>query len=354
MIVSVVGARPQFIKAAVVSKALAQQGIAETIIHTGQHYDDKMSQIFWDELEIPAYSINLGIGSENHSLQTARMMEKIDEFLCSLQQKPKVVLVYGDTNSTLAASLVAAKLNLPIIHVEAGLRSFNREMPEEINRIVTDHLSSLLFCSSMESVEQLAKEGITSAVYNVGDVMMDAVRLFSAKAKEKINLKEVIDPEGEAYNIITIHRPSNTDNQNNLSQILDAIGTINATFIWPLHPRLAKRIKSMELPSNLLLKEPFSYLQMLSLIQHCDKVYTDSGGLQKEAYWMKKQCITLREETEWVETLHDNWNILAGSDKDKIIRASKVQAAINTWTPLYGDGFAGDKIAQIILQVYYP
>ncbi len=353
MIVSIVGARPQFVKAAVVSKALAQQGIPEIIVHTGQHYDDKMSQIFWDELEIPASSVNLGIGSGNHAIQTARMMEKIDDFLNNLADMPKALLVYGDTNSTLASTLVAAKLNLPIIHIEAGLRSFNRQMPEEVNRIVTDHLSNLLFCPSEESVMLLNKEGINKQVYNVGDVMMDAIRIFTSKAQKNALLKDLTDAKSGEFNLITIHRPSNTDNENNLLNILDSIGEINETFIWPLHPRTRVKINSIKLPSNLIVKEPFSYLQMLTMLENCNKVYTDSGGLQKEAYWMKKPCITLREETEWVETKHNNWNILTGSDKKKIIAASAFTIDTDTWQPLYGDGFAGDKIAEIIYDVFY-
>jgi UDP-GlcNAc3NAcA epimerase len=353
MVISIVGARPQFIKAAVVSKALAQRGIPEIIIHTGQHYDDSMSQIFWDEMDIPASTVNLGIGSGNHAVQTARMMEKIDAFLNKLTERPKAVLVYGDTNSTLASALVAAKLNLPIIHVESGLRSFNREMPEEVNRIVTDHLSSILFCSSEESGVLLNKEGINKQVYNVGDVMMDAIRIFKEKAKKNALIEDLIDAKPRGFNLITIHRPSNTDNENNLLNIVDSIREINETFIWPLHPRISLKVNALKLPANLIIKEPFSYLQMLTMLGNCNKVFTDSGGLQKEAYWMKKPCITLREETEWIETMHDNWNILTGAVKKKIIAASATNIEMDTWKPLYGDGFAGAKIAEIIHDAFY-
>ena len=288
MILTVIGARPQFIKAAVVSEALKQNNIEEIIIHTGQHYDDEMSKIFWEELKIPPISTNLEAGSGSQSYQTAKIMERLDKFILNMKKIPKGVLVYGDTNSTIAAALVASKINIPVIHIESGLRSFNRSMPEEINRVVTDHLSSLLFCSSEQGVEQLKKEGIFENVYNSGDVMFDAVLKFGAIAEKKIKLSDITHLKASEFSILTLHRPSNTDNRNNLENILSAIKEINQTIIWPVHPRLKSVIQDYEIPTNLKIVSPLSYLNMMCLLKNCNKVFTDSGGLQKEAYWLKK------------------------------------------------------------------
>jgi len=346
-ILTIVGARPQFVKAAVVSKALAKEGISEQIIHTGQHYDDAMSTVFWDELGIPAPNINLEIGSGSHGMQTGFMLQKIESFILSADEKPSALLVYGDTNSTLAGALVASKLHIPVIHVEAGLRSFNKEMPEEINRIMTDHVSDLLFCSSEFGVSQLEKEGITNGVHNVGDVMYDAVRIFSKIASEKLSLSDITSFRSCDFALATVHRPSNTDNAENLSSILDAFSEMNTNILWPVHPRNKSRLKEQVIPENLTLIEPVSYFEMMVLLNDCKLVLTDSGGLQKEAYWLKKQCITLREETEWVETLYDGWNTLAGADKSSILNAFKTSVK-SSWKPLYGEGNASNKIAQAI------
>jgi UDP-GlcNAc3NAcA epimerase len=345
MIVSIIGARPQFVKAAVVSRALRDIGIKETIVHSGQHYDDNMSGKFWQELNIPSYSINLKVGSGSQGRQTAKIIERLESYILSLVIQPKYFLLYGDTNSTLAGSIVASKLNIPIIHIEAGLRSFNRRMPEEINRIVTDHLSSYLFCSSENSVLQLAKEGITENVYNVGDVMFDAVIQFS---KHALTINHVLPFTDKEFNLLTLHRPSNTDNEENLSQILIGLKKTKSKILWPVHPRMKKNIANLDIPSNIYVVEPLSYFEMLNVISACNKVFTDSGGLQKEAYWLKKPCITLRDETEWKETLNYKWNIVTGANKDKIYDAYNFVVDMESWVPLYGDGHASKRIATII------
>ncbi len=349
MIVTIIGARPQFIKAAVVSKQLLLAGIEEKIIHTGQHYDEQMSAVFWKELGIPPCEMNLNVGSGSHGVQTAQMLIRIEEYLQENFQKIKAVLVYGDTNSTMAAALAASKLGIKIIHVESGLRSFNREMPEEINRVMTDHLADILFCPSNSSVEQLAREGIVNNVFDVGDVMYDALLQFSGLSRNE-QLKKF-----NGHVLMTIHRPSNTDNLNNLNNIFAAIAQSSYQFIWPVHPRTTRVLDDnyISLPQNLTIVAPFSYFEMLHVLLNCSKVMTDSGGLQKEAYWMRKPCITLRNDTEWTETLHHEWNILTGSDTRKIQEALVRNIEPGTWKPLYGDGNASGQIALILKKMLY-
>jgi UDP-GlcNAc3NAcA epimerase len=346
-ILTIVGARPQFVKAAVVSKAFSDFGISEEIIHTGQHYDHDMSTVFWEELGIPAPNINLGVGSGPHGAQTGLMLHKIEAYLLELPDLPDALLVYGDTNSTLAGALVASKLDIPVIHVEAGLRSFNREMPEEINRIVTDHVSGLLFCSSEEGVNQLKKEGIEKNVYNVGDVMQDSFEIFGEIAASKYSLHDFIPFKSDEYYLATIHRPSNTDNETHLQNILNAFSALDKPVVWPVHPRNKARLNTLNLPENLLVISPLSYFKMNLAIQNCCKVLTDSGGLQKEAYWAKKPCITIRNETEWVETLEGGWNQLTGVDT-KIILNTVYNQPYSKWVPLYGSGNAAKNIATVI------
>ncbi|MFW6347631.1 MAG: non-hydrolyzing UDP-N-acetylglucosamine 2-epimerase [Cyclonatronaceae bacterium] len=340
-LITIVGARPQFVKAAVVSKALRQAGITEAIIHTGQHYDANMSQVFFDELDIPPPRLNLEIGSGHHGAQTGQMLEKIEACLLAMPQLPRFLMVYGDTNSTLAGALAAAKLHVPVIHVEAGLRSFNRRMPEEINRITTDHLSDMLCCSSSAGVKQLAKEGITKGVYNVGDVMQDAVQLFGARPSAELpepleagNPFPELKPEN--YLLFTLHRPANTDAPERLHSILEAINTIKKPVIWPVHPRVKSRLGELRLPENLHPVAPLPYISLLGLLKNAAAVLTDSGGLQKEAYWLRRPCITLREETEWTETLEGGWNRLAGADTARITQALHTLPQ-TPWKPLYGD-----------------
>jgi len=341
---TVIGARPQFVKAAVVSQALKNAGIIELIIHTGQHYDEKMSQIFWEELSIPEPHKNLEIGSYSHSLQTAKIMMALENEFA--HTKPSAVMVYGDTNSTLAAALVASKMNIPLIHIEAGLRSFNREMPEEINRIVTDTLSSLLFCSSDEGVKQLRKEGITVNVFEVGDVMYDAFERFKGPAISSAELYKYGIAGNEKFALATIHRPSNTDNLNNLTQILGAFSELDYMVYWPVHPRNKINLERVVLPKNIRTLPPLSYIEMQSFLHKSAIVFTDSGGLQKEAYWARKPCVTLRNETEWSETTKNNWNILAGPVKENILKAVKKEIDMNSWKRLYGDGNSAERIAK--------
>jgi UDP-N-acetylglucosamine 2-epimerase len=349
MILSVIGARPQFVKAAVLSNAFKKQGIVEEIIHTGQHYDYRMSEIFFEELGLPGLNINLNLGSGTHGKQTADMICGIEDIMLKNREKISHILLYGDTNSTLAGALAASKLNIPIIHVEAGLRSFNRSMPEEINRVVTDHLSSLLFCSSSEGEMQLEKEGITKGVHIVGDIMLDAFKIYGKIAKEKVRLNDIL-PENIIgnYNLLTIHRPSNTDLRDNLMEIFEAMRSLSTNVVWPIHPRMKSILKDINIPSNVILFEPFSYFEMMIVLAGANKVLTDSGGLQKEAYWAQKPCITIRNETEWVETLHNNWNILTGPDKRKIVEAVNTKVEPGSWKELYGQGNTADKIIQII------
>lgn len=346
-IITIVGARPQFVKAAVVSKALSESEISEKIIHTGQHYDHEMSGIFWEELGIPSPSINLEVGSGLHGKQTGVMIQKVEECILDLPNKPSALLVYGDTNSTLAGSIVASKMHIPIIHVEAGLRSFNKQMPEEINRIMTDHVSDLLFCSSQIGVDQLKKEGITTGVHNVGDVMYDAVLTFSNIATKKLTLNNITELRSGEFSLATIHRPSNTDNESNLASILSAFSEIRSPILWPVHPRNKKLLNKHLVPKNVHLIDPVSYFEMLILLKNCSRVFTDSGGLQKEAYWMKKPCITLRNETEWIETLEGNWNQLTGADPIKILKAIELMPSTE-WKTLYGDGTASQQIVREI------
>ena len=350
-IVSVIGARPQFIKAAPLSRSLRSRH-QEIILHTGQHYDDNMSQIFFDELQIAPPDYNLGVGSESHAVQTAMMLERIEKVL--LDEKPDVVLVYGDTNSTLAGALAAVKIQIPVAHVEAGLRSFNRQMPEEINRVLTDRIANLLFCPTQTAVNLLAKEGITKGVYLVGDVMYDALLHFSRIAEQKTNPLSKFRLQPKEYLLATVHRPANTDVPENLQAIIEAFLNSGETILFPVHPRTRKFLQmhgleaQVQNSSSLVLSEPVGYLEMLLLEKHAKKILTDSGGMQKEAYLWGVPCITLRDETEWVETVEEGWNVLVGADGDKIL------AAIHDFNPdqprrfSYGDGNASGKIVKIL------
>lgn len=342
--ITVLGARPQFIKAAPVSRELRKRH-EELIIHTGQHYDKNMSDIFFDELHIPKPDYHLGIGSSSHGKQTGEMLSQIEEIL--LNEKPDYVLVYGDTNSTLAGSLSAAKLHIPVVHVEAGLRSFNKKMPEEINRIMTDHVSDYLFCPTDTAVQNLTNESITDHVYNIGDVMYDAVEYNRKLAEEKSDVLNTHDLTSKEYYLITVHRAENTDVKENIEEILNAFKEIPEPKVWPIHPRTRNVIEKLGLNlndiPNLYVIEPVGYLDMLTLESHAIKILTDSGGVQKEAYFMKVPCVTMREQTEWVETLESEANILVGTDKEKILNA--VKKDVNPeYKTIFGDGDASSKI----------
>jgi UDP-N-acetylglucosamine 2-epimerase len=356
-IVSVVGARPQFIKASAVSRILRKY-VIEILVHTGQHYDSNMSDIFFDELDIPKPDYHLKVGSGSHARQTAEMLVKLEEIY--LKEKPDFVLVYGDTNSTLAAALAASKILIPIIHVEAGLRSFNKVMPEEQNRILTDHLSEYLFCPTQTAVENLKSENITHNVYQIGDVMCDAVQFYLKKIKkipkvEFMNRLQFIfswNKPLEDWYIATLHRAENTENENTLREILKAFEQFEIPVIFPVHPRIRNYVEMLMQENhykNICFVKPLGYLEMLFFTSHAVKVVTDSGGLQKEAYIMHKNVITLRDRTEWVETLVGNHNILCKTDSTSILEGIKrtdIDRNFNDF--LYGNANAAKSMCEIL------
>ena len=346
-IVSIVGARPQFIKAAPVSRQLRRKH-KQVLLHTGQHYDYGMSQVFFDELDIPVPDLNLGIGSASHGHQTGEMLVGIEKIL--LEERPDWVLVYGDTNSTLAGALAAAKLHIPVAHVEAGLRSFNRRMPEEINRVLTDHVAELLFCPTQTAVDNLAVEGIVAGVHNVGDVMCDAVLHDGALAATRSRILEKLEIQPDTYLLATVHRPRNTDDPDRLRAILEAFESVGETIIFPAHPRTQEAVaaQAQRIPPNVRLAEPVGYLDMLQLERQARVILTDSGGVQKEAYLFCVPCITLREETEWVETVQAGWNRLVGADRDRIVAAMRYLQVPGESPPLFGDGHAAEKVVTLL------
>jgi UDP-N-acetylglucosamine 2-epimerase len=327
-VVTIVGARPQFIKAAVLSRELRKEHI-EILVHTGQHYDDNMSAVFFKELEIPEPDYNLGIGSGSHGKQTGEMLAGIEEIL--LKEKPDWVLVYGDTNSTLAGALAASKLHIKIAHVEAGLRSFNRNMPEEINRVLTDHLSNLLFCPTDTAVNNLRLEGITKGVHQVGDVMYDALQWALDLGDEYSSILARLKLEPKSYLLATVHRAENTDDPARLQGILDAFNQVDEPLVFPVHPRTRKKLAELawQPASHVILLDPLRYIDMVFLEKNALVILTDSGGMQKEAHWLEVPCVTLREETEWVETLAGNWNQLAGVDPQKIVSSVQLVSQVS-------------------------
>jgi UDP-N-acetylglucosamine 2-epimerase len=308
-LVSIVGARPQFVKLAPLSKKL-RENFTEIIIHTGQHYDDAMSNAIFKDLNIPNPDYNLGIGSGGHGEQTGKMLIEIEKLL--LKEKPAMVVVFGDTNSTIAGSLTSTKLHIPVIHVEAGLRSFNRQMPEEINRIATDHISDFLFAPTKTAMEHLGNEGLLKKSWLTGDIMFDTLKESLPIAIEKSQITKKLCLEGESYYLLTLHRPYNVDNPDNLRKIIYNIQNLGKKVVFPIHPRTKKIIidNKIEVKGNIVISEPLSYFDFLKLEYFSDKILTDSGGIQKEAYFLKKPCITFRTETEWIETIQDGWNIL--------------------------------------------
>jgi UDP-GlcNAc3NAcA epimerase len=355
-ICTVVGARPQFIKAATVSRAVAQNtAVNEVLIHTGQHYDANMSGHFFAELFIPEPKYHLNIGSASHGKQTGQMLEGIEEVL--IQEQPDWVLVYGDTNSTLAGALAAAKLNLPVAHVEAGLRSFNRQMPEEINRITTDHLSSVLFVPTQIAHQQLLKEGIEEQlIFNVGDVMYDATLFYNEYNTKRITALDQLNLNSKDYILATIHRAENTDNIQRLTHICTALIELSNRYqiILPLHPRTRAALARhdlLKIENHVTITEPVGFLDMLALEQNALCIITDSGGVQKEAYFNKIPCITLRNETEWVELVSSGWNKLCSPDvpfslvnlMEEFFNQNR-----NTYKNFYGNGEAASKILQIL------
>lgn len=353
-IVSIVGARPQFIKASSVSKALRQTKLQEFIIHTGQHYDYAMSRALFDEMELPAPNVNLEVGSGTHGKQTGEMLMKIEKVL--IVEKPDWVIVYGDTNSTLAGALSAVKLHIPVAHVEAGMRSFNKVMPEEHNRILTDHCSDLLFCPTKVSVENLKNEGIICGVHLVGDVMYDSVLYNIKLAEKKSKILKKLKLKPKSYMLATIHRAENTDHSNRLRSIFEAFEQISSDeipVIIPLHPRTQKIMSEYGLSLKYAqVIKPVTYLDMLLLEKYAKMILTDSGGVQKEAFWMKVPCITLRNETEWGETVETGWNVVIGTDKEKIVKTVKSFKTGNSLPELYGNGRAAERIVEILAEEF--
>lgn len=348
-IVTIVGARPQFIKVAPVSRQLRKDH-TEILVNTGQHYDHNMAGIFFDELKIPRPDYDLGVGSSSHGKQTGQMIEKIEEVL--LNEKADAVLVYGDTNSTLAGAIAASKLHIPIFHVEAGLRSFNRKMPEEINRVLTDHVSSLLFAPTETAVKNLEQEGIKQHVHHVGDVMNDAF-LFNLKIAEENVDKQKLLPKQSFY-LATIHRAENTDDQKRLQAIVESLCQLDKKILLPLHPRTAKKLeqyglkKVLETSDIITMIEPVSYLEMILLEQEADGIITDSGGVQKEAYFASTPCFTLRDQTEWVETVEAGWNQLINPLTHNLSEAVKTFKTPQQRYQLYGNGNASELIVKRI------
>lgn len=338
-ILTVLGARPQFIKAAPVSRAIAEAGMTEIIVHTGQHFDALMSDVFFDELDIPKPAYNLEVNSLGHGAMTGRMLEKLEEAM--LVEKPDMVLVYGDTNSTLAGALAGAKLNIPVAHVEAGLRSFNRRMPEEVNRVVADHVSTLLFCPTRSAVDNLRVEGVQEGVHAVGDVMFDMTlaAIERSAGRSRILEKHGLRPGG--YAVATVHRAENTDDPERFARIVAWLeeAARASPVVMPVHPRTRKLFASRGIdPAGLTLIEPVGYLDMTRLVHHAAAVFTDSGGLQKEAYFHRVPCVTLRDETEWVETIEAGWNRLW----------TEPQSAGQRDIPDYGTGNAATIIADLM------
>ena len=351
-ILTVVGARPQFIKAAVVSRALAarENGVVfrEEIIHTGQHYDPGMSDIFFEHLGLAKPSAKLDLGGGRHGQMTGRMLEALEMEM--LSRRPDLVLVYGDANSTLAGALAAAKLQIPVAHVEAGLRSFNRAMPEEINRVLTDHLAAWLFCPTRAAAANLRNDGLAAGIHLVGDVMYDAALLFGRAAEEKSRILETLGLKEKSFLLVTVHRQENADDPARLEGLLEAFEGLAAegeTLVWPLHPRLRGRLAGRAWPRGLMVVEPVSFLDMLRLEKGARVILTDSGGVQKEAYFQRTPCVTLREETEWAETVAAGWNRLAGHEPGRIRRAV-AEAAPGGVIDEYGDGRSGAAIASLL------
>ena len=376
-IITIIGARPQIIKAAAISRAIHtrfKDQITERIVHTGQHYDDNMSAIFFSEMGIPEADYNLSVGSGNHGAQTAKMMEGIESIL--LKEKPDALLVYGDTNSTLAGALAASKIHIPVVHIEAGLRSYNKAMPEEINRITCDHCSTLLFSPTNQGIANLIKEGFSTSthakasidhplVFKTGDIMFDNSMYFSSIANEKQGLVEKLQLTPGEFILCTIHRDSNTDKPEHLNQIIRGLLQIqqisNQVLVLPLHPRTRKKMTELLEPavaeelkknSSIQVIDPAGFLDMISLESNCSLVITDSGGVQKEAFFFKKPCIILREQTEWVEIVENGNALLVGSSEEKLIKAYHQLTTKKDYTypPFFGDGHASEEICRLMLE----
>lgn len=355
-IVTILGARPQFVKAAVLSRIISKyKTIEEVIIHTGQHYDANMSAVFFEEMEIPKPKYNLDINGLSHGAMTGQMLQKIEEVL--IEEKPDAVVVYGDTNSTLSGALAAKKMNIKVAHVEAGLRSFNMKMPEEINRILTDRISDLLLCPTDNAIENLEKEGFSalpSKVVKCGDIMKDAVEFYGKTSDQKSSIISKLNLKFNEFVLATIHRQENTDDIDNLKSIFEGLEAVSKQkqVVLPLHPRTKAILEKFNLKFNITIIEPIGYFDMLELLKNCNCVITDSGGLQKEAFFNKKRCIIAREETEWVELVLNGFAKIVGSDKNNMLNAFEnfQNSSANFEVELYGNK-VGEKIYLEILNL---
>ncbi len=350
-IATIIGARPQFIKAAMLSREILDNNkINETIIHTGQHFDKNMSAIFFEEMKIPKPHYNLEIGSLSHGAMTGRQLEKIEKILFDV--KPDIVVVYGDTNSTLAGAIAASKMHIPVAHIEAGLRSFNKKMPEEINRILSDHVSDYLFTPTNVAKKNLTNEGIANEkIFTVGDIMYDAALFFGEIADNRKSIMNNLNLKHKEYILSTIHRPENTNSRDKMNNILSALSQSHLPVILPIHPGTKKKLKDYSLLDyeNIDFIDPVGYLDMITLQKNANKIATDSGGIQKEAYFHRVPCITMRDETEWVELLEVGANELTGSNIDKINKALKKDFSFSEKN-IYGDGTAASKIIKVLMK----
>jgi UDP-N-acetylglucosamine 2-epimerase (non-hydrolysing)/UDP-GlcNAc3NAcA epimerase len=350
-IVTVIGNRPQFVKAAAVSRRLRERH-DEAIVHTGQHYDDELSRVFFDELDIPAPDRQLGVGSGPASAQTGRMLEALEPALAELGAE--LAIVYGDTNSTLAGALAAAQSRIPVAHVEAGMRSFDRTMPEELNRVLTDHASDLLLCSTDTSVDNLAREGVDRGVHLVGDVMADVALAMAPRARERSGALTEHGVEPGGYVLVTAHRAGNVDDPDRLGRLVELLAALPLPAVFPVHPRTRARLEEtgllarLESAAGMRLTAPLGYLDMLALAGSARAVLTDSGGLQKEAYLLGVPCVTLRDRTEWVETVDAGWNELVDLDRDAALAALERPAPSGERPELYGGGRAGERICDVL------
>lgn len=358
-LMTIVGARPQFVKAAVLSRNIAEHNargdkpvVHESLVHTGQHYDANMSEVFFEELDIPRPALDLGVKSALHGEMTGQMLIRIEAAM--LESRPDWVLVYGDTNSTLAGGLAAAKLGIPLAHVEAGLRSYNRQMPEEINRVLVDHLSTALFCPTDTAVANLRKEGLTHGVLNVGDIMLDASMYYRERAQQRSTILEQLELSTGAYILVTCHRAENTDDPDRLEGIFRALDKLaeETAVVLPLHPRTRKALEAHGLNAlltRLRVIDPVSFLDMIALEAGAAIIITDSGGVQKEAFFFRVPCVTVRDETEWLETVSTGWNSLAGANTRAIVAAVEQASRPASWPSLYGSGNTGEKILQALV-----
>ncbi len=352
-ILTIVGARPQFVKAAALSRAIKNSGLKEILVHTGQHFDENMAEIFFRQMEIPQPNYNLGINSLSHGAMTGRMLEEIEKVI--IAEKPSVVVVFGDTNSTLAGALAAAKLHVPVAHIEAGLRSFNMKMPEEINRILTDRISTYLFCPTEVAIKNLEKEGFANfdiSILNTGDVMYDVALYYSRFSSDKSTVIQRLYLDRKPFVLATLHRQENTDDLERLKSIISALNQLSENFeiVLPLHPRTQKILEKEKIATDFVPIEPVGYFDMIEMLKKCSFVMTDSGGLQKEAFFFEKRCLVTRDETEWTELVDLNYNVLVGACEKNILESANkiVTEKVEFTQKPYGDGSAAEKIVSFL------